>query len=103
MVAQAKQYVAQHFAEDISLNQIAKQVCLSPAYFSTLFKAETGCSFIKYLQRVRMEHAKKMLKSTKIRISDIAQAVGYHDLKFFNKVFLTETTVTPSEYRKYYS
>lgn len=44
-----------------------------------------------------------MLKSTKIRISDIAQAVGYHDLKFFNKVFLTETTVTPSEYRKYYS
>lgn len=103
VVAQAKQYVAQHFAEDISLNQIAKQVCLSPAYFSTLFKAETGCSFIKYLQRVRMEHAKKMLKSTKIRISDIAQAVGYHDLKFFNKVFLTETTVTPSEYRKYYS
>lgn len=102
-VSKAKQYVAQHFAEDISLNQIAKYVCLSPAYFSSLFKTETGCGFIKYLQHVRIEHAKELLKNTKIRISDIAAAVGYRDLKFFNKLFLNETTVTPSEYRKYYS
>ncbi len=103
VVTQAKQYVAQHFAEDISLNQIARFVCLSPAYFSTLFKAETGCSFIKYLQRVRINQAKMLLKTTKLRISDIAESVGYRDLKFFNKIFLSETTVTPSEYRKFYS
>lgn len=103
VVTQAKQYVAQHYAEDISLNQIARFVCLSPAYFSTLFKAETGCSFIKYLQRVRIDQAKILLKTTKLRISDIAEAVGYRDLKFFNKIFLSETTVTPSEYRKFYS
>lgn len=103
VVTQAKQYVAQHFAEDISLNEISRLVCLSPAYFSTLFKAETGCSFIKYLQRVRIEQAKTLLKTTKLRISDIAGSVGYRDLKFFNKIFLSETTVTPSEYRKFYS
>ena len=102
-VSKAKQYVSQHFAEDISLNQIAKYVCLSPAYFSSLFKTETGCGFIKYLQHVRVEHAKELLKNTKVRISDIAEEVGYKDLKFFNKIFLNETTVTPSEYRKYYS
>ena len=103
VVTRAKQYVAQHYAEDISLNQIARLVCLSPAYFSTLFKAETGSNFIKYLQRVRIEQAKTLLKTTKLRIGDIAVAVGYRDLKFFNKIFLSETTVTPSEYRKFYS
>ena len=102
-VLQAKQYVADHFTEDVSLNQVAKYVCLSPAYFSTLFRTETGCGFVKYLQHVRVEHAKKLLKSSKMRIGDIARAVGYQDLKFFNKVFLSETSVTPSEYRKFHS
>ena len=102
-VLQAKQYVASHFAEDVSLNQVAKHVCLSPAYFSTLFRTETGCGFVKYLQHVRVEHAKKLLKSSRMRIGDIARAVGYQDLKFFNKVFLSETSVTPSEYRKFHS
>jgi two-component system response regulator YesN len=103
MILQAKQYVAQHFAEDITLNDIAKHVCLSPAYFSTLFKNETGIGFVKYLQHVRVEHAKKLLKTSKMRISDIAQSVGYRDLKFFNKIFFSETNVTPSEFRKFYS
>lgn len=103
MILQAKQYVAQHFSEDITLNDIAKHVCLSPAYFSTLFKNETGIGFVKYLQHVRVEHAKKLLKTSKMRISDIAQAVGYRDLKFFNKIFYSETNVTPSEFRKFYS
>lgn len=102
-VLQAKQYVADHFAEDVSLNQVARHVCLSPAYFSTLFRTETGCGFVKYLQHVRVEHAKKLLKSSKMRVSDIARAVGYQDQKFFNKVFLSETSVTPSEYRKFHS
>ena len=103
VIFHAKQYVQQHLAEDISLNDVAKQVCLSPAYFSTLFKAETGCGFIKYLQRVRVEQAKKLLKNKGMRIRDIAEAVGYKDVKFFNKVFLNETSVTPSEYRRFYS
>ena len=72
-------------------------------YFSKLFKSETGQGFMEYLQHARIEKAKKMLKETRIRISDIAQAVGYRDLKFFNKIFRKETSVTPSEYRKFYS
>lgn len=63
VISRAKQYVQQHLAEDISLNDVARQVCLSPSYFSTLFKAETGCGFVKYLQRTRVEQAKKLLKN----------------------------------------
>ena len=103
VISHAKQYVQQHLAEDISLNDVARQVCLSPAYFSTLFKSETGCGFIKYLQRARVEQAKKLLKNKGMRIKDIAEAVGYKDVKFFNKIFLNETSVTPSEYRRFYS
>lgn len=103
VISQAKQYVQQHLAEEISLNDVARQVYLSPAYFSTLFKTETGCGFVKYLQKTRVEQAKKLLKNPGMRIRDIAEAVGYRDVKFFNKVFLNETSVTPSEYRRFYS
>lgn len=102
IIVKAKQYAAQHLVENISLNDVAKYVCLSSAYFSTLFKSETGISFIKYLQRLRIDRAKKLLKESNMRIQDIAEEVGYRDLKFFNKIFLSETTVTPSEYRKFY-
>lgn len=103
VIRQAKQYVAQHYAENISLNQVAKHVCLSASYFSALFKTETGTGFIEYLQHTRIERAKKLLRNSKMRIADIAESVGYHDVKFFNKIFCKETSVTPSEYRKFYS
>jgi len=103
VILQAKQYIGQHFFEELSLNSVAKYVCLSSAYFSTLFKNETGCGFAKYLQKVRVEEAKKMLKNTKMRIGDIALAVGYRDIKSFNKIFWNETQVKPSEYRKFYT
>ena len=55
------------------------------------------------MQHIRIEQAKKLLKTSKMRIADIAEKVGYRDIKFFNKIFVKETTVTPSEYRKFYS
>ena len=103
VIRQAKKFVAQHYAESISLAQVAKHVCLSTSYFSTLFKAETGVGFVEYLQHIRIEQAKKLLKTSKMRIADIAERVGYRDIKFFNKIFVKETTVSPSEYRKFYS
>ena len=103
VIRQAKNFVVQHYAESISLTQVAKHVCLSTSYFSTLFKTETGVGFVEYLQHIRIEQAKKLLKTSKMRIADIAEKVGYRDIKFFNKIFVKETTVTPSEYRKFYS
>lgn len=102
-VLAAKQYISEHFSEELTLNQVARHVCLNPAYLSTLFKSETGCGFARYLQKVRVEEAKKLLKHTKMRIGDIASSVGYRDVKSFNKIFLSETQVKPSEYRKFYA
>lgn len=103
VIVQAKEYVRQHFKENIGLVDVAKYVCLSQAYFSTVFKNETGIGFVEYVQQIRMDYAKEQLKNTKMRILDIAESVGYHDIKSFNKVFMKQTKVTPSEYRKFYA
>lgn len=103
VIEKAKAYVNMHYAEEISLEEVSRLVYLSPAYFSTLFKTETGSNFIKYVQYVRMENAKKMLRDGSMKVEDIARAVGYRDVKHFNKVFRQETNVKPSEYRKLYS
>ena len=102
VISRAKQFILQHQSEDISLNDVAAAVCLSPAYFSSLLKQETGVGFIKYLQHARIERARTLLRETNRNVRDIAEEVGYRDLKFFNKIFINETSVTPSEYRKFY-
>lgn len=101
IVTQAKRYIARHYAQNITLEQLAKEACLTPTYFSKLFKQETGCGFLEYLQSVRIENAKTLLRDTKMRVRDIAETVGYKDLKYFNRVFFRETNVRPSEYRKF--
>ena len=103
IIQRAKQYITKNFAREITLTSVAEYIGLSSAYFSTVFKNEAGEGFTKYLQKVRVEEAKKLLKNTKMKISDIAEAVGYHDIKSFNKIFFAETQVKPSEYRKFYS
>ena len=75
MIRQAKNFVTQHYAESISLAQVAKHVCLSTSYFSTLFKTETGVGFVEYLQHIRIEQAKKLLKTSKMRIADIVRKI----------------------------
>ena len=103
IIQRAKQYITKNFAREITLTSVAEYIGLSSAYFSTVFKNEAGEGFTKYLQKVRVEEAKKLLKNTKMKISDIVEAVGYHDIKSFNKIFFAETQVKPSEYRKFYS
>lgn len=103
VILQAKKYIQEHYSEDISLDIVARHVCLNASYLSALFKTETGQGFSRYLQKSRVEAAKKLLKNTKMRIEDIAQSVGYRDVKSFNKVFINETKVKPSEYRKFYA
>ncbi len=102
VISDAKRYIDLHFTEDISLNSVSSHVGLSPAYFSTMFKNETGTGFAKYLQKIRIEEAKKLLRNTTKKINEVAEAVGYHDIKSFNKVFVSETQVKPTAYRKFY-
>ncbi len=100
LVENAKMIIEKNFAGDISLEQVAKHVHLSPAYLSELFKKETGMSFIDYKTIVRIEHAKKLLCTPSMNINEISGKVGYSDPKYFSKLFKKITGKTIFEYRK---
>lgn len=102
-VRMAKAYVENHYAEQVTLEDVARHICLSPTYFSGLFKAETGQGFLNYLQSVRIGEGKRLLRETSISIGEIAGMVGYADVKYFSKLFVKETGIKPSAYRKFYS
>ena len=101
-VALAKQYIQSHIREDISLETVAEKVHLSHTYFSMLFKKETGRNFIDYVIWARMEEAKRLLAESQMPVSDIAEAVGYLDIRSFSKRFKKEVGITPSHFRKYH-
>lgn len=98
----AKQYVHKNFANNITLEEVSEYVGFSVAYFSALFKKETGEGFAKYLTRIRMEEAKNLLRETGIPVSEICEKVGYSDRKHFTHTFHKLTGVNPAEYRKLY-
>ena len=95
-----KNYVHTHVSEDISLESISEVVYLTPNYISSLFKRETGVSFKDYVLQVKIQKAKELLQSNKLKINEIAQAVGYNNSTYFSKVFRRETGRYPSEYRQ---
>lgn len=95
-----KNYIDEHFSENISLSDLSSQVYLNPKYISELFKKETGITFSDYLAAVRIEKAKDYLIDPRFRVNEIASWVGYSDIKYFRKLFKKIVGVTPSEFRK---
>ncbi len=102
-INQAKQYIQEHFAEPLSLEEVSAQAGFSSSYFSTLFRKETGKNFLEYLIDVRIEEAKKLLRKSGSTIEQIGKAVGISDYKRFAKTFKKITGISPKEYRKLYS
>lgn len=95
-----KEYVYNNFSETISLTEIAHQLNYSLSYLSIKFKKETGMNFNDYVQRYRIEQSCTMLKNSNKKISDVAKAVGYRDLKYFNEIFKRIVGMTPYRFRK---
>lgn len=98
-VQRATAYIDEHLDQGLSLQQVAKHVHMNPNYFSEMFKRETGQNYIEYVTRARMRRAMSLLTETPAKISEVANSVGYEDLKYFNRLFKKFTGVTPSEYR----
>ena len=94
------QYIEVHYFEKITLNQLAEMVYLSPSYLSRVFAQETGTAFNDYLNSVRINKAKSLLKHNDLRIADVANAVGFDDQSYFTKVFCRITGMTPMKYRR---
>ena len=93
-------YLRENFREPITLSQAAEAVQLSPGYLGRIFRSELRSSFSRYLQRLRIQEAKRLLKSSSMPVGDVGAASGFSDHSYFSQVFRRETGVTPREYRQ---
>lgn len=100
LIQTAKGYIDLNFEKHLTLENVASQVYVSASYLSTVFKKETGVNFSEYLTNVRMENAKRFLDDTQYTVSQIAEMVGYKDVKHFSSVFQKYYQVSPAQYRK---
>lgn len=99
IIRHAKQFIEEHFEMDLSLTEVSRHVGLNPAYFSRLFKQETGQTYSDYVIDVRIRKAMDYLKDPKYKVYEIGFLVGYQNTKYFHKLFKRQTGLTPSEYR----
>lgn len=96
----AKQYIEENYPNpELSVETLCTYLHVSPAYFSTVFKRETGMSFVSYLTQFRLEQAVQLLNTTSDKTYIIAEKVGYPEPNYFSYVFKKNLGVSPSKYR----
>lgn len=100
VVAKAKAYINANFHKEISLDDVSREVDISPYYFSKIFKEETGKNFIEYVTEIRMEKAKELLQSSTLSMKEICGEVGYADPNYFSRTFKKNVGLTPTEYKE---
>lgn len=88
-------YVRVHYAEDINETELARSMGLSYSYFSRTFKEVTGVTFKKYLNKLRIDHAQKMLAKGELSISEVAARCGYNSVSYFICTYRSIVGVTP--------
>ena len=100
LMLRAIYYIKLHYAEDIALTDVAHYANVNPNYLSGSFQKEMGLSVREFITRERVNAAKKLLEEENLRIADIAEAVGVHDVKYFSRLFKKAVGLTPGEYRE---
>ncbi len=86
-VASIKNYIYQHYAEDLSLETLAEKVYLSSGYLSFIFKKETGMNLNRFIRVVRMEKAKELLCSSNMKVAQVSEQVGIPNVSYFCRSF----------------
>lgn len=99
IVSSVQTYISAHYGEQLSLDQLAQQFYLSSSYLSRLFKRETGTTLTTYLQNVRIEAAKNLLRTTALKSYEVAERVGINDPVYFSRIFKKITGLKPKDYR----
>lgn len=100
MVTRAVRYIEKNYSRDISLEQLAADLKVTPEYLSSVFSREIGASYIVYVTELRIHKAKELLSSGQHRICDVAKEVGYRDPKYFCSVFRKVTGYSPSKFMR---
>ena len=101
MIEKAKGFIAEHFTEsDISVESLCTYLNVSPNYFSSVFKKNTGLSFVSYLTDIRLKKAVELLENTDEKAYMIAGMIGYEEPNYFSYVFKKAYGISPSKYRQ---
>ena len=99
-VSRACKFIQENFRRELSLDDVSKEVNVSPYYFSKLFKEEIGENFIDYLTSLRIHNAKELLRRPVLSIREAGLQSGYADPNYFSRIFKKQTGMTPREYRE---
>lgn len=98
-IDQALDIIHREYMNNISLESVASDVYLSTCYLSYLFKKTTGMNFIKYLTSYRVDMAKSLLRTTKLKVGSICEMVGYSNVSYFCQIFKNHCGMTPAQFR----
>lgn len=100
LLRRAVEYIENHYAEEVTLNQVSEKLYVSNYYLSRMFKKELGVNFIDYLNELRMKEAKILLADPKYKTYEVAELVGVPNSHYFSKLFRRYAGMTASEYRE---
>ncbi|MFP4977623.1 helix-turn-helix domain-containing protein [Paenibacillus sp. CN-4] len=98
-MAEIVKYIQQHYQSEISLQEVAGRFFVSREYISRKFKQEFGINFSDYIANYRIDKSKQLMLNPHLKLSQVAEMVGFHDVKYFSKVFKKKEGLTPKEYR----
>lgn len=101
-VKEAKEYVEEHYTENLTVKEVAGIIGISSGYLSTMFNQSMGQSFVDYLNQLKINHACVYLEQNYLKVYEIAYKVGFQDEKYFTKVFKKIKGITPKEYKNNY-
>lgn len=99
ILQKAMDYICENYTMSITLNELAEHTYVSTYYLSRMFKKELGKNFVEYLNEVRIDRAKELLKDNKYKTYEVAELVGIQDPHYFSKIFKKYVNMTPTEYK----
>ncbi|WP_070000404.1 response regulator transcription factor [Cellulosilyticum sp. I15G10I2] len=99
-IENVKTYVKRNYFNDLTSDFISSLFYMNRSYFSHLFKKKSGQNFVDYINTVRTEEAKRLLRDSDKKMYQVAKAVGYDNVKYFFRIFKKVTGITPEQYRK---
>ena len=100
LIIKVQEWLLHYFQQEVTISQLAHRFGLSVRSLNRRFKQATNTTPLHYLQHLRLEHAKQLLKQSNLVIAEVADTVGYQDTSYFIKLFKSTTSMTPNQYRR---